>query len=160
MQGGEDAGTGGTFYAAPLTLVPLKSATGDWFSDHATISAAATALGGPRSETFESIEAAAALANTPGFAGRARHEMPHCAQHGIICNAMGRVVFYSVQGVANETTNATDVKIPGVSTVVLDLLQLPWLVDIHLEGSAVEGRLPDLQELVALPAMVRPLTEH
>lgn len=142
-------------YAAPLALVPLRSATGDWYSDHSTISEAFAVLGSPLTETFASMEAAAALANTAGFAGRSRHEMPHCVKHGIICNAMGRVVYYSAQGATNVTADAPAVKIPGVDNVVLDLLQLPWLVDIHLEGSAVEGRLPDLQELVSLPAMVR-----
>lgn len=155
MQGGEVLGTDGAVYAASLALVPLKSATGDWYSDYTTVADASEALGGALKETFESIEEAAVLANTAGFAGRARHNMPHCMKHGIICNAMGRVVYYSVQGTKNVTTEASEWKIPGVDSVVLDIMQLPWLVNIHLEGSSVEGRLPDLQELVSLPAMVR-----
>lgn len=155
VQGGEVAGTDGTVYAAPLVLVPLKSATGDWFSDHTTIAAASAALGSPLRAAYASREAATSLANTAGFAGRARSQMPHCAKHGIICNAMGRVVYYSIQGAKDQTVEAADSKIPGVDTVVLDVLQLPWLVNIHLEGSSVTGRVPDLQELVSLPIMVR-----
>jgi hypothetical protein len=161
VQGGRVADTDGTKYDGSLVLMPLKSATGDWFSDHTTIAESSATLGNALTKTYASIEAAAALANGAGFGGRSRHQMPHCSKHGIICNAMGRVVYYSVTGAKNVTVGTEkSAKIPGVDTVVLDLMQLPWLVNVHLENSDVMGRLPDVRELEALPAMVRFLSSN
>lgn len=145
-----------TAYSAPLVLVPLKSELGDWFSDQKTVADATSALGGELADVYASKDEAITLANTPGFAGRARHQMPHCALHGVICNAMGRVVYFSVQGMKNMTSDEVeDAKMPGINTVVLDLMQLPWLVNINLDKSGVKGQMPHLEELATLPALVR-----
>lgn len=149
-------------YSGVLAVVPLKSALGDWFSDHVAVSAAAAALGSPLPEQLTSRDSAAMGACSGFFAGRVRSKMAHCTQPGVVCNPMGRVVYFSTPRApaaapspAKKPSAEYTWRLPGVYDALLDVLQLPWLVAVDLEGSGVVGRLPDMQELPGEPVMVR-----
>jgi hypothetical protein len=163
MQGGALEGTDGSMYSGTLAVMPFRSNLGDWFTDHVAVSSAVAALGNPLPEQLSTRDAGLQFASSAAFAGRIRSKMAHCQVAGVVCNAMGRVVHFSSRHFAplkagTARSDASDIskwQLPGVDDVLLDVLQLQWLVVSDFAASPVFGRIPDMQELPVSPTLVR-----